>query len=42
MVKQDFIDDGLNNHVCSCNQGLHDGKRIDCNCECHNGDDIDG
>ena len=20
---------------CICNKGLHDGKRIDCACECH-------
>ena len=26
-----FIDDG----ECICNEGIHDGKRIDCACGCH-------
>lgn len=36
--RMEMNDDNAETFVCTCSKGLHDGKRIDCNCKCHEDD----
>ena len=38
---KEFMEDVRERKECICNEGIHDGKKIDCACDCHKGEDYD-
>jgi len=35
VTDQEFMDDVRERKECICNEGIHDGNKIDCACKCY-------